>query len=142
MKVHDKASWHWEGKFPAGVAKEQAYVPAGLLLAWLAECGLLSADAEREFPDELSDLRAGLKTGPVVYRLMGGVLADDLLTPDASTFLSEYLDLDTGRFWDDYGRLTKGLQSDYHVPDTKESCQRPSVLVDARFSQWKAGRVS
>ena len=33
--MHDKADWHFEGEFPRELDQQQAYVPGGLLVAWL-----------------------------------------------------------------------------------------------------------
>jgi hypothetical protein len=136
--VHDKAKWHFEGKFPPDLDRHQAYVPGGLLLAWLANRGLLSKMAEREFAPELAGLRSRSITGAEAYRLLGGVLASDLLDPEADAFLTDYLDPDRGGYWADYGQLSAGLPSEYHVPDTWASYERLQPLIDRSFSRWRA----
>jgi hypothetical protein len=134
--VHDKFRWHCEGRFPADVDKHQAYVPAGFLIAWLAEERLLSAEAEREFWTQLERLRARAATGAETYRLLGGVLASDLLQPKADAFLRDYLNPDSGGYWADYHELSIGLPSEYHVPDSWASYDRISAFIDRSFSRW------
>jgi hypothetical protein len=136
--VHDKAKWHFEGKFPPDLDRRQAYVPGGLVIAWLATRGLLSAMAEREFAPELARLRSRSTTGPDAYRLLGGVLASDLIDPAADAFLADYLDPDRGGYWADYGQLAAGLPSEYHVPDAWASYERIEPLIEASFSRWRA----
>ncbi len=136
--VHDKAKWHFEGKFPPDLDRRQAYVPGGLVVAWLAKRGLLSKMAEREFAPELARLRSRSITGPEAYRLLGGVLASDLLDPEADAFLAEYLDPDRGGYWADYGRLAAGLPSEYHLPDAWASSERLEPLIETSFSRWQA----
>jgi len=136
--THDKAKWHFEGTFPPDLDRRQAYVPGGLLIAWLANRGLLSQMAEQEFAPELARLRSRSITGPEAYRLLGGVLESDLLGPEADAFMADYLDPDRGGYWADHGRLAQGLPSEYHVPDTWASYDRIEPLIETSFSRWRA----
>jgi hypothetical protein len=135
--THDKASWHFEGEFPRELDRQQAYVPGGLLVAWLAAQGLLSEMAEDDFADELTRLRARSITGAEAYRLLGGVLESDLLAQEADAFFGAYLDPDGG-YWTDYGALAAGLPSQYHVPDNWSAYDRFAPSIDAGFARWRA----
>ena len=137
--THDKADWHLEGEFPGDLDRQQAYVPGGLLLAWLAARALLSEMAREDFADELARLRARSITGAQAYRLLGGVLDSDLLNPEADAFLGAYLDPDSGSYWADYGALATGLPSQYHVPDSWTSYDGIEPSIDASFGRWRAG---
>jgi hypothetical protein len=136
--MHDKADWHFEGEFPRELDQQQAYVPGGLLVAWLAARDLLSSMAEEDFADELARLRARSMTGPRAYRLLGGVLESDLLDDEADAFFSAYLDPDGGGYWTDYGALAAGLPSQYHVPDGWPSYDSIAPSIDASFARWRA----
>ena len=136
--THDKANWHFEGEFPRELDQQQAYVPGGLLVAWLAARGLLSEMAEEDFADEMARLRARSITGAQAYRLLGGVLESDLLADEADAFMGAYLDPDAGGYCADYGTLAAGLPSQYHVPDNWSSYDRIAPSIDASFGQWRA----
>jgi hypothetical protein len=136
--THDKAKWHFEGKFPPELDEEQAYVPGGLLVAWLAARGLLSEMAEKDFAHELARLRTRSITGPQAYDFLGGVLESDLVDGEADAFLGAYLDPDSGGYWADYGALAAGLPSEYHVPDSWPSYDRIEPSIDASFARWRA----
>jgi len=136
--THDKANWHFEGEFPRELDRQQAYVPGGLLVAWLTERSLLSELAGEDFADEFARLRARSITGGQAYRLLGGVLESDLLNDEADAFFSAYLDPDSGGYWTDYGVLAAGLPSQYHVPDDWASYDRIAPSIDASFARWRA----
>ena len=136
--THDKAKWHLEGEFPRELDRRQAYVPGGLLLAWLAANDMLSEMAEEDFADEVARLRARSITGAEAYGLLGGVLDGDLLNDEADDFLDAYLEPDSGEFWTDYGKLSAGLSSQYHVPDNWASYDSIAPSIDASFARWLA----
>jgi hypothetical protein len=138
--THDKAKWHLEGEFPRELDEQQAYVPGGMLVAWVTARGLLSEMATEDFGDELARLRARSITGAEAYGLLGGVLESDLLDGEADAFFSAYLDSDSGGYWADYDPLTEGLPSEYHVPDNWASYDRIAPSIDASFARWQAGK--
>jgi hypothetical protein len=135
--THDKAKWHFEGEFPRELDQRQAHVPGGLLLAWLAAKGMLSDMAEEDFADEVARLRVRSITGAEAYGLLGGVLDSDLLNQEADGFLSAYLDPDSGDYWADYGMLSTGLPSQYHVRDDWVSYDSIAPSIDASFARWR-----
>jgi hypothetical protein len=138
--THDKAKWHFEGEFPRELDEHQAYVPGGLLMAWVTARGMVSEMAAEDFADELARLRARSITGAQAYGLLGGVLESDLLDDEADAFFTAYLDPDSGSYWTDYGALTTGLPSQYHVPDTWASYDRIAPSIDASFARWQASK--
>jgi hypothetical protein len=141
--THDKAKWHLEGEFPRELDRQQAYVPGGMLVAWVTERGLLSELAGEDFADELARLRARSNTGGQAYRLLGGVLESDLLNDEADAFFGAYLDPDSGGYWTDYGVIAAGLPSQYHVrtigPPTTAS-RRPSTQASRAGGPRPASR--
>jgi hypothetical protein len=116
--THDKAKWHLEGEFPRELDEQQAYVPGGMLVAWVTARGLLSEMATEDFGDELARLRARSITGAEAYGLLGGVLESDLLDGEADAL----------------------LPSEYHVPDNWASYDRIAPSIDASFARWQAGK--
>ncbi|MBN8465403.1 hypothetical protein JYJ95_02695 [Corallococcus exiguus] len=32
--AYDKAKWHYEGEYPTGLSKQQAFVHTGMFIAW------------------------------------------------------------------------------------------------------------
>jgi len=140
-EVYDKASWHSGGNWPAGLPEAQAYVHAGLFLAWIVDRGLASAAFAEGFPELVDAFRARKKTGPEVYALAGGVLASDMLNADGNAFAREYFDLERGAFLADYeGLLGAGLPSMYHVADTWPNYDKLRAQLDARFARWLKSR--
>ena len=133
-RVYDKAKWHYEGDFPEGLSKRQAYVHTGLYIRWLIEANLIA----EEFREGTELVRRGKMKGWQIYRRWGGVLADDMLTPIGNEFTRYYYD---GQYRRDYERrLAKGLPSDYHVKESGESYKKIRDCLQERFERWHARR--
>src|SRR5690606_23780558 len=96
--VYDKAKWHYEGNFPKELPCDQAFVHTGMFLGWLIEHDMIDG----EFAPEADRFRSGELTGAQVYKLLDGVLLDELLTEEGNRFARAYLEFRHGQFVDDY----------------------------------------
>ncbi|HYG67038.1 MAG TPA: hypothetical protein VD838_05240, partial [Anaeromyxobacteraceae bacterium] len=71
VEAYDKAKWHLEGDWPAGLPDAQANVHPGLYLGWAIERGLTSPEFRRESAELVEAFLAREKTGPEVFALAG-----------------------------------------------------------------------
>jgi len=141
--VYDKAKWHFESDdFPSELARQQAFVHTGLFLGWLIDHDLLGAQWREDFEDLEQAFKARVKTGPEVFRLMGGSLTSDDLPDKGNEFAEVYFDFETGVYLDDYDELlSDGLPSMYHVADTWENYDRLAQRISARYAEWREGAL-
>jgi hypothetical protein len=140
-KVYDKAKYHYDGDYPAGLPVEQAYVHTGMYLGWLIDNDFLSDEMCEEDAAQLLAFKRREITGPQVYSSWDGALVDDMLTDEANDFTEEYFDFQTGKYLDDYDRVLAGkLPSMYHVRDTWENYDKLRAVLDARLAEWKTKR--
>jgi len=141
--VYDKAKWHYEGDYPKGLPRKQAFVYTGLFLAWLIDQDMISRDFTRQLGRDLRSVSKRFEqrktTGPQAYRIWGGCLDSDMLTPGANDFAQHYYD--SNQFAKDYGKLlATGLPSWYHVQDTWANFDILKRKIDARYENWKNPR--
>jgi hypothetical protein len=141
--VYDKAKWHYESdNYPDDLADTQAFVHTGLFLGWLVANGCMSVQWLADFPDLLTAFAARKKTGPNLFRIMGGSLTSEDLSAEGNGFARAYFDFDAGVYLDDYEKLLAAeLPSMYHVADTWQNFDKLSVVVDKRLRQWRRGKL-
>lgn len=138
MHILDKAKYHTEGDLPRDLGVAQAYLPAGLFIAWCAQAGLLAADTLRDFADEVAAVQARSAPPCSLYRAFGGVFTDAHLSDEGVAFASAYFDMDRGAYLDDYiDCLCADLPTAYHVADVWASYDTLAPVVDARFADWR-----
>lgn len=137
--VYDKAEYHLEGDFPAELEEEQAYVPTGLFVAWLAMNNLLVIEVTLAFQEEIGQLQMRQVSPSHFYQSLGGVLSSEMLTAEGNEFTLAYFDFETGKYLDDYESvLANYLSSLFHVPDTWESYDALAPVLHRRFRQWRS----
>lgn len=141
-KVYDKAKYHMDGtSFPADLRRDQAYVHTGFFLGWLVKNGLLSRPFAEEFRHEIERFLHGEISAPDLFRLVGGVFADDMVSDKGRAFCDDYFDLEVGRYLPDYVELLASeLPSHYHVADTVENFEKISSRVTRRYQAWERAR--
>ena len=138
--VYDKAKWHYEGDYPKGLPKAQAFVHTGLFTGWLIDHDMISRDFTRQFSQKFPPVTKHFKqrkiTGPQVYKIWGGCLKSDMLTPEANEFAQAYYD--GHNFAKDYrSLLVRRLPSWYHVQDSWVNYGVLAPQIDARYEAWK-----
>ena len=137
--VYDKAKYHYEGKFPRGLATTQAFVHTGLFLGWLIDRGLTSDEFLAESSAAVARFKAREITGPQIYAEWDGCLLSSMLSDEGNAFAAAYFDFDRGQYLNDYEELfLGGLPSLYHVSDTWENYERLKARIDERYTTWRA----
>jgi len=135
--IYDKAKFHLEGNFPAELERIQAFIHTGFYLGWLCKRSLTSGEFNEDFEPEIAEFRDGTLTAPNLYRISGGVLADDMLDKLGNEFTEVYFDLSHGQFLRDYQEVFgPGLRTMYHVRDTWENFSSIEKRLDMRFNEW------
>lgn len=143
LLVFDKASWHYEGKFPKDLDEEQAFVHTGMFLGWIVDAGLYSEDFADDFKSEIKKFKARKLTGSGIYASADGVFDEEMLNPEGLAFTKAYFDFDKGQYLKDYGKLLSDkLLSMYHVQDTWDNYDRLKTQIDNRFKSWKKKQKS
>jgi hypothetical protein len=136
--IYDKAKYHIEGDFPDGLNKSQAHVPTGFFVAWLAMKPLVSEEILFDFKNEVDSLKTKTVSPSSLYRAVGGVLSEDMLTAEGNAFTQQYFDFDHGQYLDDYDELlSEHLPSFFHVADTWKNYDVLAKRIDERFAVWK-----
>jgi len=139
--VYDKAKYHYEGKFPRGLATTQAFVHTGLFLGWLIDRGLMSEEFYAESGEAVERFKAREISGPQIYAEWDGCLLSSMLSEEGNAFAAAYFDFDRGHYLADYEELLLGrLPSLYHVSDTWENFERLKARIDQRYVAWLAER--
>ncbi len=139
---YDDASWHYGGDFPDDLPDEAGATHAGMFLAWALLNNLGGSLHVDDFAEEVAKLRAREVT-PGTYFLANcdGKLTDEDLDEDGNAFAAAYFDTPRGGYIDDYIEvLAADLPSVYHAPDTWESFDRLSPVVDSAFAKWRDSR--
>lgn len=144
MTVFDNADWHTETDYPSDLPSTAAATHIGMYLTWCAHNGLLRDDLDLQPATARSQ-----ETSPGGFALAAadGVLSSDLFTAAGVAFTTAYYGLPDDdedaefSFDDDYvDEFFDDGESIYHVPDTWQSFDRISPVIDARFAQWQAGQ--
>ena len=136
--VYDKASWHYDGDYPADLAQEQAFVHSGMFLGWIIDHDLNSDWFKEELESYISAFKKREMTGPKVFEACDGVLMADMLSDEGNAFAEYYFDFKNSAYLRDYSKvLGVGLPTLYHVRDSWENYEKLTVTIDRRYWQWK-----
>lgn len=133
LVVYDKAKFHYEGRYPGDLPRDQAYVHIGIYFGWSCERGLISDMVAADFEPELRRFRQREITAPRLFRLLGGTLASDMLSEKGNVFTAAYY---RQKYVDDYLEVLGGtLPTLYHVADNWENFDRMKQRLDQRFGE-------
>ncbi len=135
MTIYDKAKWHSEGDFPAGLPLEQAYIHIGFYLGWAIDHGFAGPLLTEDFADELEQYRAPKISAPRLLAMLDGTLDDQMLSTEGNQFTADC-------YFDDYLSLYEATfpraKSLYDVENTPGNFARISAALDRFYGQWKA----
>ncbi len=141
--VYDKAKYHFDGKFPIDLPREQAYIHTGMYLGWIIDNNLCSEEFKNETIDEILQFKQKEITGTQIYISWDGALVDDMLNDEANAFSAYYFDFEKGQYLHDYEELlAKDLESLYHVKDSWENYYTLKSRIDERFREWKTLKLN
>lgn len=138
--VYDKASYHYDGDWPEGLPKKQAYVHTGFYLGWVIARGLYSRSFAENHASRIDAFKRREMTGPQVYETIGGVFTSDMLSEEGHAFTDVYFRFKKGRYLKDYGHVLADVHpTAYHVEDTWNNYERMATRIDLQFDYWKDG---
>src|SRR5438128_8995498 len=106
--IYDKAMYHLSGEFPDDVDPDQAFVPTGFFVAWLAMKDLIADEVLEDFRMPFEDLRQRKTLPSSFYKSLGGVFESGLLKEIGRRFTEAYFDFDTGAYLDDLDEVLAG----------------------------------
>ncbi len=136
-QVYDKAKYHYDGDFPKGLPRRQAFVHTGMFVGWLIEHDMIAED----FLDETQGFKERRLTGAQIYKAWDGCLTSDVLTDEGNAFSGYYYngpDGKGGAYFEDYEATLAGdLPSLYHVEDTWQNYDKIAAVTTRRFEEWK-----
>lgn len=129
--TNDRTPMEWGGRVIA------------LYFAWALRRGLGSPD----MADAAAALGVGASPVEVLFEHGDGSLLSEFLSDEGNGFTSAYYARD---YYADYEAVFDGEYADtghapddaLSIPDTPENLGRMSAVLDARFAQWKAGRLA
>ena len=133
-EVYDKAKYHYNGDYPKGLPRKQAFVHTGMFAGWLVEHDMIAKD----FLAETEGFKDRRITGPEIYEAWDGCLTSDILTDEGNRFAADYFDFEHGEFLNDYQEvLAEDLPSLYHVKNTWENYETIKKKISQRYEAWK-----
>lgn len=139
VEIYDKAKYHYEGDYPLGLPRNQAYVHTGFFLGWMTDHDLLSSQFIKDFNAEIQEFRDRKVTGPDLYRRSGGVFDDTMVNEEGNLFTRYYFDFDNGKYIRDYEELlATDLPTFYHAEDSWVNYKMISNRIDERYLAWKS----
>lgn len=127
--VLDKVDWQLEGDYPNGLSEQQAYVPVGLLLWWLAERGYATA----ELRDAGEQAAAGEVSAAGLYVAIDGVLTSRHIVEEVVPFVQAQLQ---DRYWTDLEELFPDIATVFGIPDKDSTRHLVAEQLDRRLADW------
>ena len=126
--AYDKAAWHIEGDFPAGLDVVQASVHTGFFIAWAIQRDLVG---DAVSPSLVKAVKARTKTGVDVYVKADAVFDKDMLSAEGNAFAKHYY---AKTYLSDYAEVLAGkLPTLYHVANTWKSFDAIAKRLDERY---------
>lgn len=136
---YDDATWHSEGEFPADLDPDAGATHIGIFFAWMLLHDMASTDHAQIFSVQIEQLRKReISPGAYLLQVCDGKLTSDDLSEDGNAFARSYYDLQKGNYLRDYERYLAGVQlSTYHVPDSWDSYDKLTPVIEKRYETWK-----
>ncbi len=132
MAKLDDVSWHLgSDEFPDGMPEENAATHIGMFVAWAINNDLWGQFPGVDWSGPVQQVRNREITGRTfVLEQCDGKLFSEMLNQRGAPFAEWYYD----RYLKDFQRtLSKGLKSDYLVPDTWENYERMAGVLTAQY---------
>ena len=136
--VFDKAEYHMESVFEAGLNKEQAYVHNGLFFAWIIDNEFYSSSFKEESNKEIEQFKKPEISPAQIFKNWDGVLIGEMLNKKGYNFAKKYFDYETGSYLDDYEKILCPNDPDlFRVEDTWENYDKLKSVIDKAYKKWK-----
>ncbi|WP_374605040.1 hypothetical protein [Arenimonas sp.] len=135
--AYDKAEWHYDGDFPAGLPPENGGTHIGMFLAWAIHRGHVSEMLASTAPAELQAVRDRRMTGRTfLFDACDEKLPEEALSAEGNAFAAAYYEREL--YFGDYEQaLCAGLPGFYHVADTWDNFEIVCRVIDQRFQRWQ-----
>jgi len=137
---YDDAAWHYGGSFSEGLPDEAGATHIGMFLGWALVRGL-AGDYLLDEEDSAADIKRvqarDLLPREFFLRYCDGKLWDDDLSDEGNAFALAYYDDDSTPYYSDLAKLSDGLDSVYHIPNSWESFDKIVEVIDKRYEEWK-----
>ena len=135
---YDDASWQFES-VAEGLPREAAGTHIAMFQTWALLKGLAGAKYQTDFPDVILKLQQrSITPSTNLWVNCDGVFMADDLNEVGDAFTRAYFDPDTGLYFSDYESTVGGkLPTLFHVPDTWETFDALTPVLDGRFEQWQ-----
>ncbi|MBD3300501.1 MAG: hypothetical protein GF347_04065 [Candidatus Moranbacteria bacterium] len=137
--IYEDAKTYYDSpEYPVNSSNEQAFVPGGMLLAWLIKRDLISRYFKKENQNFIKDFQQGKISGPKIYKSWGGRLTSFMLNFKGNQFLEYYLQEGPVNYFKDYEKyLLKGLDNIFEISDTQQNYKIAESFLDQRFKEWQ-----
>ncbi len=139
---YDRADWHYGGKYPKGLPRENGGTHIGMFLAWAIVNGLEGDELQEDCSASLAAVRARQMTGrQFLFRECDEKFWDGDLNDEGNAFAKYYYTSPEWLYMKDYERvMVVGLPSMYHVEDTWENYDKIAAVISHKFDEWKRTR--
>ena len=134
--AYDKAKWHYDGEFPAGLEPECGGTHIGMFLAWAALRDLVGEELVEDAAAALDALRSRQITGrEFLFNELDGVLSEDDLDDEGNAFAAYYY----GSYQREYNDMMKArYPTAYHAEDNWRNYDAVAGMIEKRYQEWIA----
>jgi len=136
---YDCADWHYGGKYPQGLPRENGGTHIGIFLAWAILNGLEGEELQEDSSAALAAVRERQMTGrQFLFRECDEKLVDCHLNEEGNGFAEHYYSRPEWLYMKDYKHVMVGaLPSLYHVEDTWDNYDKMAAVITQRFDEWR-----
>lgn len=142
-RKYDDASWHYEGGVPDNLADAAGATHIGMFVSWAILKGLAGSIHTEDFPGMLNKLaRREMTPGAWFISACGEKFTNEDLDRKGNAFVEAYycdgdgLNASIGGYLSDYASTFPECADLYAVPDSWESFDRLTPVLDRRFAVW------
>lgn len=140
---YDDAKYHYQGNYPPGLAKENAAIHMGMLMAWAIKRDLVSDFHKNEHPRQLEQVKDNPESGrDFVMNVCDGRITDEDFNEVGNTFLKGYYDQS---YLKDYFSVVDPedtAETAYSIENSNSNYIEIGKLLDKKFDAWNGKKPS
>ena len=138
MESIDRADWHYGGKFPNDLPKENGGTHIGMYLTWIIENDLIGEIHLKNSFQKIQDVKHRNITGrDFLFTECDEKFWKEDLTDIGNEFTEFYYSSET--YGNDYSKkLINDEETIYHILNNWENYDKLKPIIDKRFKKWKA----